>query len=305
MRTAVTLATERGLGRDATVQYNNLAEATLAFEGPARALDVFRTGIDFAERRGIAEHTLALACSSNICLLLLGKWDEAVALAKQAARDSETAGSTLFLLWARAIAAWIDAYRGVASPELADPGVLVEPARESRSAEYIGMTFTVGALTALVEGRVDVARALVAECAQVPHIVETVEFAVVLPEFIRVAIGCDLLDLSGQIVRALPPISPLRDHALTAAGAALAEARGDYEGAATRCADAAERWRAFGAVFERAQALLGEGRCLLALGRPGAEQPLREARDIFAGLGARPLVADADALLERTIAATS
>jgi hypothetical protein len=70
-------------------------------------------------------------------------------------------------------------------------------------------------------------------------------------------------------------------------------------------AEAEERWRTFGAVFERAQALLGRGRCLLASGRPGAEQPLREAREVFVRLGAAPLVADADALLERALAATS
>jgi class 3 adenylate cyclase len=35
-------------------------------------------------------------------------------------------------------------------------------------------------------------------------------------------------------------------------------------------------------VPERAYALLGQGRCLRALGRPAAEEPLHEARDLFA-----------------------
>jgi hypothetical protein len=52
--------------------------------------------------------------------------------------------------------------------------------------------------------------------------------------------------------------------------------------------------------YEEAQALLGRGRCLLALGRaPEAAQPLREAREIFARLGARPALEETDALLEQ------
>ena len=42
------------------------------------------------------------------------------------------------------------------------------------------------------------------------------------------------------------------------------------------------RWREFGNVPERAYALLGRGRCLIALGHAGAEVPLAEARDLFA-----------------------
>ena len=50
--------------------------------------------------------------------------------------------------------------------------------------------------------------------------------------------------------------------------------------------------------WEQAQALLGQGRCLLTLGGPAeAREPLRAARDIFTSLGANPLLADANSLL--------
>jgi hypothetical protein len=62
--------------------------------------------------------------------------------------------------------------------------------------------------------------------------------------------------------------------------------------------EAAERWRRFGIVPERSHALLGRARCLAVLGRPGAARPAREARRLFTGLGAAPLVAAADALLD-------
>jgi hypothetical protein len=48
---------------------------------------------------------------------------------------------------------------------------------------------------------------------------------------------------------------------------------------------AAERWREFGNVLERAYALLGQGRCLAALGDPEAEVPLREAREFLESMG--------------------
>jgi hypothetical protein len=47
----------------------------------------------------------------------------------------------------------------------------------------------------------------------------------------------------------------------------------------------------------------GRHRCVLALGRPkSALQPLGEARELFAGLGAVPAVEEADTLLQRAAA---
>ena len=73
-----------------------------------------------------------------------------------------------------------------------------------------------------------------------------------------------------------------------------------YEEAAELYAEAASRWQEFGNVPERAHALLGQGRCLRALGRPGAEEPLLEARELFASMGYEPMVAEADSLLRPT-----
>ena len=62
--------------------------------------------------------------------------------------------------------------------------------------------------------------------------------------------------------------TPYAEHAHVAANAALAEAHGHHQTAANAYADAARRWGAFGVITEQAFALLGEGRCLLALGNP-------------------------------------
>ena len=64
-------------------------------------------------------------------------------------------------------------------------------------------------------------------------------------------------------------------------------------------AEAAERWLDFGNVPERAYALLGQGRCLTALGQPEAREPLREARELFASMGYQPALAETETLLEQ------
>jgi hypothetical protein len=86
----------------------------------------------------------------------------------------------------------------------------------------------------------------------------------------------------------------------------VAEDAGEHAEAAALYAEAAERWKEFGNVPERAYALLGYGRCLLALGTPDAEKPLREAQELFASMGYQPALAETEALLgEGEGAATS
>jgi hypothetical protein len=95
----------------------------------------------------------------------------------------------------------------------------------------------------------------------------------------------------------------LDQHAEVTARALLAEQDGEHAEAAALFADAAGRWERFEVPWERAQALLGQGRCLLALGRPAeGEQALAAARDLFASLGASPVLADANRLLAEATA---
>ena len=68
--------------------------------------------------------------------------------------------------------------------------------------------------------------------------------------------------------------------------------------AAAAYGDAAARWREFGDVPELAAALLGRGRCLVATGTPGADEPLREARELFTTMGYAPALGETDALLQ-------
>jgi hypothetical protein len=81
---------------------------------------------------------------------------------------------------------------------------------------------------------------------------------------------------------------------------------GELDEALVLYEDAARRWADRGAVLSHAEALHGAGRCLVALGRaPEATTPLREARELFAGLGAQPAVERVDDLLAHATSRTA
>jgi hypothetical protein len=128
-------------------------------------------------------------------------------------------------------------------------------------------------------------------------------YASVLPDLVRSALAVPDPALAGALVQGVEATTPLFEHALVAARAQLAEEAGNHEQAAGLYAEAGERWRGFGNVPERAYALLGQGRCLAALGTTAAEEPLSEARELFALMGFAPAAAETDALLGQTAAA--
>ena len=77
----------------------------------------------------------------------------------------------------------------------------------------------------------------------------------------------------------------------------MAQARGDFTGAADAYGGVAARWLMFGTIAERAFALLGQGRRLVRLGHGAEAEPaLAAAGQIFASLRAAPHLAETEAL---------
>ena len=165
--------------------------------------------------------------------------------------------------------------------------------------------FTAAARLLLAQGHRQQATALLVELAQVPDTQADPYYAAALPTLVRTALALRQPELANRLVDGVEPHTPLAEHALHATRAQLAEAAEQHAEAAAQYADAAEGWHQFGNVPERAYALLGQGRCLAALGQPQAQEPLGEARELFASMGYKPALAETDALLERTTAAAS
>ena len=119
----------------------------------------------------------------------------------------------------------------------------------------------------------------------------------------RAALALEEPRLAARLLDGVQARTPLQEHALCACRAQLAEANGRHEEAATLYAEAADRWRQFGNVPERAYALLGQGRCLIAQGTSGAETPLTEARELFASMSYKPALAETEEQLAHAQAA--
>jgi hypothetical protein len=167
------------------------------------------------------------------------------------------------------------------------------------------MGFAAAAQLMLAGGHNERATALLGELERTSGLRGDAYYAAVLPQLVRYALALGDPALAARLIAGVEPHTPLQQHALATCRAALAEAAGDHATAATAYADAATRWRRFGDMPELAYAQLGQGRCLVALGTPGADGPLREAQELFTTMGYAPTVSDTDALLKRPIARTS
>ena len=273
--------------------------ASLAFEGPQAAIRTAQHHIAFFERAAqtfSAESFRAMLAGFQ---LWAGEWAAAAAMAKLAASRLADAGLSADADFAR----FIDLQRQVwCGDRPADELVAVAVALAYRSAlpSTRFQCSLAWASAALAAGRTDDAtpaiRAATTDAGCDP------EFSFLLfPEAVRVALR--LQEVDGARVLAQGPAMdvPVAAHVRIASAALLAEADGRLDEAAAGFADAADRWRAFGVPYEEGQALLGQGRCLVAAGRPAdAATPLTAACAIFARLGAEPALLEAEDLVSRT-----
>jgi class 3 adenylate cyclase/tetratricopeptide (TPR) repeat protein len=306
LRAAREAATAQGSSYEAAVIRTNLAFSIWAFEGPRRYLELAREGADFARRRGIDEASLWLDAATVEALAHLGSLDEALSLAAELDPRLERAGDARSLIWLRSVRVRLLTIRG----ERAAAGALVQwladhAERLPNPLDLVDVYASLAAVRA-ADGNVPGARALLAKLAQSSSAHVSPNYAACLAEAVRAALAAAAPDLAAQLTAPLQPRHPLGQHALITARALLAEHHGQRAQAAALFADAASRWQQFHMPWEQAQALLGHGRCLLALAQPdGASRPLRTARDILTALGARPAINETDRLLAQATTATA
>jgi hypothetical protein len=234
----------------------------------------------------------------------LGRLDEALEAAARVAGAHEAAEPSLDLWGVRAAQARILTMRGRAAEatgwldglESSTPG----------AADFVVLGLGASALVRAATGDEPSAASLLNEIARSAAARGTEYYAQFLPALVRTALATGDSALAERLTADVDGGVPYHQHAFVVAIAALTEARGGHDAAALGYADAAGRWGRFGVVPERAFALLGEGRCLVELNRAAEAVPvLREARGIFAELGAAPALAETDALLQKAIKVSS
>ena len=301
VRRSLELALEQGQGRETGVIYGNLAWLLWQYDGPQAAFDLLQEGIGFGERRGITEVVLQMSSSRPAVLAELGQTEQALAEAAPLADRLQVSGDISYFeplsLQVRLLAE-----RG--TPRQAPAAdKLVNPARDTGLPGVIALAFAAATRLLVAQGHREQARALLSELDDVPTVREDADYQLALAELTRTALTLGETALAHRLVDGVEPRTPRAELALASAQAQLAEAADRHTDAAELYVRAAERWQQFGNGPERAYALLGQGRCLAALGHPDAEARLREARDLFITLAYQPALAETQALLGESEAA--
>ena len=186
----------------------------------------------------------------------------------------------------RAVQLRLHAERGDRASSASDADELAAAVRDT-AYPAIALAFAAAAQLLLAQRQAEQAQALLHELDQLTATAAT-PVASGLPSLLRVVLALDDAALAERLIDPRRARHATPRAMLTSARAQLAEAADDHVDAARLYEEAAERWREFGSVPERAYALLGQGRCLAALGRPEAQEPLRVARELFASMGTSP-----------------
>jgi class 3 adenylate cyclase/tetratricopeptide (TPR) repeat protein len=306
MRRAATLAVEAGQTRDASIFMNNLADATSSAEGPAAGLALYREAIEFAERRGMSESYTWMTAEAAAQLVRAGALDDASSWATRSGLAFEATGRMNGVARSSAVRALVLAYRGREAEALPIVDQAVEAAAGATAIESKILAYEVGAMVHLAIGDADGAVRLLDRLASDQHATDSSTYTFFLPDAVRTAAGAGDMDLGERLTDAVLEGLADQRHARVTCRAILAEAHSGLIEAAELYATAAGAWQKFGALTERAFALLGQGRCMVALERMDEADPaLRAARELFSAMGMPPALAETEGLLQRTAALAS
>lgn len=306
LREALRRALELGLGHETVRSYINLAALVFQVEGPREFVELTRQAVEVAKRRGITFRGMWASWELVWGLSKLGQWDGLLVKVEELIEWDDAHGGSQIGQFARANKMHLLARQGrLDEAEALAPEVL-DGVRRIGDPQVLVPDLTFLAELEVARGR---------PSAAVEHIREVMRATEGRPHWraeamageMRVLVAAGALEMAKELLSEVPeaPTVWQRNQILTAR-AVHAEGGGELEHALELYLEAANRWAEFEVPLEQAQALLGAGRCLVALGRETAMlEPLSQAREIFARLGARPLLQETDALLERATAMTS
>jgi class 3 adenylate cyclase/tetratricopeptide (TPR) repeat protein len=292
-RRALAIAEMQGLGVERMRILSNYALDICLIEGPQRSLEEFERFFDFCTSRGLA---IGYGRETQISVLIAaGRWDDvlrgAVEIELDFAEQGGNPSNILFVRLMRQLVAW---WRGLGQDVVENPRLDEEELAHATVRADACWRLIVAGIVATCR-RSETARRLFETALAVAPSESDAMLYLVLPEAVRAALGCGDAGLAERLGGLAKGPLPAVQDAVASIDALCRESRGEHDSAASCFADAAARWHDFGVPYEEAQALLGQGRCLAALGRaPEAAAPLAKAREIFARLGARPALEETD-----------
>jgi predicted ATPase/class 3 adenylate cyclase len=295
---AVAVAASQGLGIERATLEINLSSQLFAVRGALAERAALVEAHEFVRRHGIDVHELSCRGALVNSLYKTGDWDEALDQAALLLPELEAIEHIWNLLYLRSLQALLASGRGRPAEAARFVGWLVEEGRESEVGWVRACTLLAASTVHLQAGDTETALDLLAQCFSEPR--ASISITDMVPEAVRTAIAADSDTLGAGIVRQVESLLPqarlpLEQHVVASIHGLMEQRGREYVAAAAHFADAAAGWHDFGVPYEEGQALLGQGRCLVALGRSSEPiAPLAAAREIFARLGAVPALAEAD-----------
>jgi len=297
LRRGLDAVLEKGETEAAGSSYVNLGDAVWINEGPIEGLKVHRAGIEFCTRRGATGSAMWAIAETTWMLYDTGDWDEVISATDEVAAWVDAGGTAATGAVAPAFKARALLHRG----NVAASGQIIQDllpiVRRIGDAQVLAPALITAALWEL-------AAKSTSRAAQLAH--EFVEISGDVPVYVcwqltdaaRIFVAAGETDTVAAIIDRVRPGLTRDRYAVVAARATVAEARGDLDQALALFIEASANWERFSMPLEHAYALLGAGRCLVALGRAAeATSHLEDARSLFGSLGALSLVAEVDAVV--------
>ncbi len=295
LREVLRLSLDKGLALSTSVAHLNLGDIEWWVEGPALGLEHYRSGKELARGRGLIAQMAWGQAQELWPLYELGRWDELLRSARELTESSRARGGSATEPISLSYEALVLVRRGQTGQAAPLAEKFLPLIRVTNEPQVSVPALLTAALVEQARGQAPSALKLVREFAEATRD-RPMSRSLHLPTAVRIFAWAGKSDEAAALLTGAGEELPRMRFSALEARAIVAEARNDLLGAAELYAEAAERWAEYGYVLERGEALLGAGRCRMAQGLDG-RAAVAEAREIFASLGAQPLVQEAGALL--------
>ena len=290
-----------GASRFATVVRFNRVRAFWHLDGP-RTLDDFVDAREFALSRGqelYARYSLGAIAFS---LVDQGRYVEVTKLVEHHLPEVEAAGDSFV---AESLRSWLGATYAAQGDLDAAELELLAVFETATGEERRGHALVFASHVARMRGKPAHAAELLVEHFETHNVTKHPPSFGNMPLLARTAAAVGETQRTAEYVSQIYPGLGFTyvDTLANAARAVLAHADGDHRLAVKLASSVVEPLAEAMAFPERGHALLLLGQAKLALGDPSGLDDVRSARDVFAELGMRPALAEAEALLEGEVAA--
>ena len=286
LKHGLAIALEHDLWEPMVPLYINLSNDSITYDRYADALDYLGAALEVMRRRGSRFGEWSMLAEMTYPHFMAGRWEEAVTRAAEIPEDRLRSTTTLSLLTS---VLEIDLHQGKlddAKRLLSHYTDLEQSAEAQERSSYLSALATVHR----AEGRNEEALATGVEAAELARSAfgpSTQPVKQGLVEAVEAALALGRSDRAEELIETVESVSPgLRSPYLEGQ---IHRFRGRLAGAEAEYVRAVERFGGLGIPFWRAVTLLEYGGWLVAQGRPEeADELLRQAREIFERLGARP-----------------